>query len=168
MRKKIQRPHLMAVYNTDPRMQQFVRYIWALSLVPVEDITKVWTDLKGNLTISARTEGVLASCPRKIESLCPPIDTSINFSTHVCKVTFKHLPQPLRSHISFGSLGQRFKISYGWVHIVCRIFEHLRQVIYVRYDLKREASCKLHMTHYAVCIIFALLKADNQAEAARH
>ena len=99
MRKKIQRPHLMAVYNTDPRMQQFVRYIWALSLVPVEDITKVWTDLKGNLTISARTEGVLASCPRKIESLCPPIDTSINFSTHVCKVTFKHLPQPLRSHI---------------------------------------------------------------------
>ena len=30
---------------------------------------------------------------------------------HVCRVTFKHLPQPLRSHIrSFGILGQLLKI----------------------------------------------------------
>jgi hypothetical protein len=30
---------------------------------------------------------------------------------HVCRVTFKHLPQPLQSHIlSFGILGQLFKI----------------------------------------------------------
>ena len=30
---------------------------------------------------------------------------------HVCRVTFKHLPQPLRSHIrSFGTIGQLFKI----------------------------------------------------------
>ena len=44
IRTNIQRHHLMAVYNTDPRLQQFVRYIWALSLVPVEDITKVWNE----------------------------------------------------------------------------------------------------------------------------
>ena len=32
--------------------------------------------------------------------------------TRVCRVTFKHLPQPLRSHIrSFGTLGQLFKFS---------------------------------------------------------
>ena len=42
----------------------------------------------------------------------PPIDTSRNFSDAcVCRVTFKHLPQPLRSHIrSFGTLGQLLKI----------------------------------------------------------
>ena len=34
-----------------------------------------------------------------------------NFGAHVCRVTFKHLPQPLRSHIqSFGTLGQLLKI----------------------------------------------------------
>jgi hypothetical protein len=33
------------------------------------------------------------------------------FGTRVCRVTFKHLPQPLRSHIlSFGTIGQIFKI----------------------------------------------------------
>ena len=37
----------------------------------------------------------------------PPIDTSGNFPAHVSRVTFKHLQQPLRSHIrSFGNLGQ--------------------------------------------------------------
>ena len=42
----------------------------------------------------------------------PPINTIGNFSgTHVCRVTFKHLPQPLRSHIrSFGTIGQLLKI----------------------------------------------------------
>ena len=33
------------------------------------------------------------------------------FGARVCRVTFKHLPQPIRSHIlSFGTLGQLFKI----------------------------------------------------------
>ena len=33
------------------------------------------------------------------------------FGGHVCKVTFKHLPQPLRSQIlSFEALGQLLKI----------------------------------------------------------
>ena len=32
----------MAAYNSDARLQQFVRYVWALSLIPEEDITKVW------------------------------------------------------------------------------------------------------------------------------
>ena len=41
-------------------------------------------------------------------SAWPPIDTS---GTHVCRVTFKDLPKPLRSHISsFGTLGQLLKI----------------------------------------------------------
>jgi hypothetical protein len=38
----------------------------------------------------------------------PPINTGGNFPAH-CRVTFKHLPQPLRSHIrSFGTLEQLF------------------------------------------------------------
>ena len=32
----------MAAYNSDARLQQFVRYVWALSLIPEEDIAKVW------------------------------------------------------------------------------------------------------------------------------
>ena len=34
----------MAAYNSDARLQQFVRYIWALSIIPVEDINKVWSE----------------------------------------------------------------------------------------------------------------------------
>ena len=34
------------------------------------------------------------------------------FGAHICKVTFKHLPKPIRSHIrSFGTLGQLLKCS---------------------------------------------------------
>ena len=53
--------------------------------------------------------GVLAPRMRKLEGgACPPIDMSkICVSAHVCKVTFKHLPQPIRSHTqSFRTLGQ--------------------------------------------------------------
>ena len=42
IRKNIQSHHLMAAYNSDARLQQFVRYVWALSLIPEEDIAKVW------------------------------------------------------------------------------------------------------------------------------
>ena len=42
----------------------------------------------------------------------PPINMSENVvSAHVCKVTFKHLPQPIRSHTqSFRTLGLLLKI----------------------------------------------------------
>ena len=43
LRTNLQKHHLLAASNTDTRLQQFVRYIWALSLVPVEDILAVWT-----------------------------------------------------------------------------------------------------------------------------
>ena len=40
-------------------------------------------------------------------------------AARVCSVTFKHLPQPLRSHIrSFGALGQLLKISPFSAHSV--------------------------------------------------
>ena len=35
---------MLTVCNIDTRLQQFVRYIWALSLVLVEDIIKFWND----------------------------------------------------------------------------------------------------------------------------
>ena len=33
-----------AAYNFDASLQQFVRYIWAISIIPVEDINKVWSE----------------------------------------------------------------------------------------------------------------------------
>ena len=52
--------------------------------------------------------GVLATGSANARPSCsPPIDTRRNFPAHVYRVTFKNLPQPLRSHIrSFGTLGQ--------------------------------------------------------------
>ena len=43
--------------------------------------------------------------------LRPPSTPADFFCGHVCKVAFKHLPKPLRSHIrNFGTLGQLLKI----------------------------------------------------------
>jgi hypothetical protein len=54
-----------------------------------------------SLTVCARL--TVRSSPHQLER---------KFSgAHVCRVTFKHLPQPLQSHIlSFGTFGQFFKI----------------------------------------------------------
>ena len=58
---------------------------------------------------SAHAEGVLAPRLCTLEgSTHPPSTRAESFGAHVCKVTFKHLPQLLRSNIqSFGTLGQR-------------------------------------------------------------
>jgi hypothetical protein len=50
--------------------------------------------------------------PRMIDLRSAPIDTiKKNSDECVCRVTFKHLPQPLRSHIRrFGTLGQLLEI----------------------------------------------------------
>ena len=42
LRSNIQSNNLMKVYNSDPKMQQFVRYIWALTLIPEDDIADAW------------------------------------------------------------------------------------------------------------------------------
>jgi hypothetical protein len=56
--------------------------------------------------------GVLAHRLRTLDrSLVPPSHGRKYSGACVCRVTFKHLPQPLQSHIfSFGTLGQLFKI----------------------------------------------------------
>ena len=56
--------------------------------------------------------GVLAHRLRTLDrSLVPPSTRAEISGTRVCKVTFKHLPQPHQSHIlSFGTLVQLFKI----------------------------------------------------------
>ena len=56
--------------------------------------------------------GVLAPSLRMLERTArPAIDANGISGAHVCRITFKHLPQPLRSHIqSFITLGQLFKI----------------------------------------------------------
>ena len=52
----------------------------------------------------------LPICARLTGPLIPPL-TGKFFGARFCKVTFKHLPQPVKSHIpSFGTLGQLFKI----------------------------------------------------------
>ena len=42
LRRNLSAHHLIAAYNCDADLQQFVRYIWALSLVPIKDIKEVW------------------------------------------------------------------------------------------------------------------------------
>ena len=63
--------------------------------------------------ISASADGGPRSrvCARWTLRLAPHRHERKFFGAHVCRVTFKHLPQPLRSHIqSFITLGQLFKI----------------------------------------------------------
>ena len=56
--------------------------------------------------------GVLAHRLRKLDrSLVPHQHERKFFGAHVCRITFKQLPQPFRSHIlSFGTLRQLLKI----------------------------------------------------------
>ena len=42
LRKNLSDRHLLSAYNLDVHLQQFVRYFWALSLVPIKDIKDVW------------------------------------------------------------------------------------------------------------------------------
>ena len=42
LRKNIRKNHLLAAYNSDPRLQEFVRRLWGLSLVPEDQVVKVW------------------------------------------------------------------------------------------------------------------------------
>ena len=44
IRSNIQSNNLMKLYNSDPKMQQFVRYIWALTLIPEADIVDAWCE----------------------------------------------------------------------------------------------------------------------------
>ena len=44
VRSHIQSNHLQSLYHTNVSFQTFVRYLWGLSLVPVEDIIKVWEE----------------------------------------------------------------------------------------------------------------------------
>jgi hypothetical protein len=62
------------------------------------------------IKISARSS--LTVCARLTVRSSPHQHERKFSGTHVCKVTFKHLPQPLRSQIlSFGILGQLIKIT---------------------------------------------------------
>ena len=53
----------------------------------------------------------LSGLPALDPPLCPPSHQRNLFGTNVCKVTFKNLPQPLRSHTqNFRTLGQFMEI----------------------------------------------------------
>ena len=63
-------------------------------------------------TISARTNGGprFWVCTSETLRSAPHQHERKSFGACVCRVTFKHLPQPLISHIqSFGTLGQLLK-----------------------------------------------------------
>jgi hypothetical protein len=75
-----------------------IHYMQFISLNVYNSRSRRWGS---SLTVCARL--TVRSSPHRHER---------KFSgAHVCRVTFKHLHQPLRSHIwSFGTLGQLFKI----------------------------------------------------------
>ena len=71
---------------------------------------KVWQLVK----ISDHADGGPRSrvCARKTLRSAPHRRERKFSGARVCRVTFKHLPQPLKSHIrSFGTLGQILKFS---------------------------------------------------------
>ena len=62
------------------------------------------------LDASEKTENVKEISVLANVGLVPLLRTFDGSDKHVRKITFKHLPQPLRSHIrSFGTLGQLLK-----------------------------------------------------------
>ena len=42
IRTNLQKFHLMSFYNQDAQVQTYIRKLWSLSLVPPEDVVKVW------------------------------------------------------------------------------------------------------------------------------
>lgn len=44
IRKNMQRFHLIQVYNREEEFQTFIRYFWGLSLVPTDQVVKVWEE----------------------------------------------------------------------------------------------------------------------------
>ena len=68
--------------------------------------------------------GVLSTvCARLTVRSAPHRHERKFFGAHVCRVTFKHLPQHLRIHVlSFGTLGQLFKILYRKVKSIYRTY----------------------------------------------
>ena len=44
LRKNLQAKGLLQQYNTDMDVQTFIRYLWAMTLVPPSQIVKVWDD----------------------------------------------------------------------------------------------------------------------------
>lgn len=58
IRKNLQKKGLLKTYNQDSSLQSFVRSLWALSLVPVDDVLSVWENfIKKNIPDSPEEEG---------------------------------------------------------------------------------------------------------------
>ena len=45
LRTNLQKHHLNELYNADASFQNFIRHLWALSLVPTRDVIKVWDEI---------------------------------------------------------------------------------------------------------------------------
>ena len=51
VRTNLQKHHLTTIYHSDESFQKFIRYFWGLSLVPVDDVVRIWDEF------------VLPACP---------------------------------------------------------------------------------------------------------
>ena len=58
IKKHLQTKGLLQLYNTDPEVQTFVRYVWAISLVPPRKVIEVWENfvLENQLEADEDTE----------------------------------------------------------------------------------------------------------------
>ena len=100
--------------------KQFIRTLRTLQdMIEKENFEPPMTDRVGSDSasrwveqdnINCKNGSVLQNTEKNLSALFGV--QQINFCAHVCKVTFKYFPKPLRSHIqSLEPLGQLFRIS---------------------------------------------------------
>jgi hypothetical protein len=91
----------------------FLKYQLLRCFLFTEFLKTVWIMLvMGHKNFrSCRWGSSLTVCARLTVHSSPHRNERTFSGARVCRITFKHLPQPLRSHIfSFGTIGKDFKI----------------------------------------------------------
>ena len=56
IRTNLQKFNLLSIYNQDAQVQTYIRKLWALSLVPPQDVVKVWELLRKDLIVMDEEE----------------------------------------------------------------------------------------------------------------
>jgi hypothetical protein len=97
---------MLRTWIDDHSLQKMQTYWWTTGWIYVKLICNMHKQQRRQEINPLAPMGVLArGSAHARPSTRPPIDT------HVCRVTFKHLPEPLGSYIwSFGTLGQLLEI----------------------------------------------------------
>jgi hypothetical protein len=114
-------------YVDAPKVIEFAKELTHSVGTVTEELTPPNTYQPGNIyVVLSGTESIdngfqLVKCKSVSDSSQPPNHYERKlFGAGILKVTFKHLPKPLRSHIRYGNLGQFLLVLLGAEHRVLR------------------------------------------------